>query len=155
LRVHGERSETVNYQRVVIGGLVAGVICFIGDGVVHGVLLQARWNEIAAALHLTVTDAQRQASMPWFLLYDVVKGLGALLVYALIRPRLGPGPRTAVVAGLVTWALCIPIPLAGLLPMHFFGRKFALLWSIYGAFPVVIGAVAGAALYKEEARSPA
>jgi len=144
----------VNYPRVVIGGLVAGVIGFIGDGVVHGVLLQARWMEIAANLHITVTGAERQASMPWYLLYDVVKGLAAIKLYAMIRPRFGPGPRTAVIAGLMTWALCIPIPLAGMLPMHFFGKKFALLWAVYGIFPVVIGAVAGAALYKEEA-SPA
>jgi hypothetical protein len=143
----------VNYQRIVMGGLVAGVICFIGDGVVHGVLLQATWVEIASTLHIVFTEADRQSSMPWYLLYDLVKGVSAVLVYALIRPRLGPGVRTAVIAGLVTWALCIPIPLAGLLPMHFFGRKFALLWSIYGAFPVVIGAVAGAALYREEARA--
>src|SRR5258707_9252135 len=111
----------MNYSRIVIGGLVAGVICFIGDGVVHGVLVQSRWMEIMSALHMTVTDADRQASMPWYFIYDVVKGVGALVVYALIRPRLGPGPRTAAIAGLVTWALCIPIPLAGMLPMHFFG----------------------------------
>jgi hypothetical protein len=139
----------MNYQRIVIGGLVAGVICFIGDGVVHGVLLQARWMEIANTLRITVTEAERRASMPWYVLYDLVKGLAAVLVYALMRPRLGPGPRTAVIAGLVTWALCIPIPLAGMLPMHFFGRKFALLWSVYGAFPIVIAMVVGAALYKE------
>lgn len=140
----------MNIQRIVIGGVVAGIICFMGDGVVHGVLLQSLWNEIAATLHLTNTEAQRQSSMIWFLLYDVVKGLAAVLVYALIRPRFGPGPRTALIAGLVTWALCIPVPLAGLLPMHFFGRKFALLWSIYGAFPVLFGTIAGAALYKEQ-----
>jgi hypothetical protein len=38
-----------------------------------------------------------------------------------------------------------------LLPEHFFGRMFALLWSLYGAVPVLLGAIAGAALYKEEA----
>ena len=139
----------MNLQRIVIGGLVAGIICFIGDGVVHGVLLQTRWMDINAALHLPNSEADRQASMYWFFIYDLVKGVAALVVYAMIRPRFGAGPRTAIIAGLLTWALCIPLPLGGMIPMHFFGKKFVLLWSIYGAFPVLLGAIAGAALYKE------
>jgi hypothetical protein len=140
----------MNIQRMLLGGLVAGIICFLGDGVVHGVLLQQRWNEIAATLHLDVSEEARRASFGYYVIYDLLKGVGAVLVYALIRPRFGPGPRTALIAGLVTWALCIPVPLYGMLPMHFFGRKFALLWSIYGAFPIIIGAIAGAALYRED-----
>lgn len=143
----------MNTQRILLGGVVAGLLCFIGDGVVHGVLLQSRWQDIAAALHLASSEEQRRASMPFFLAYDVVKGLAAVLVYALIRPRFGPGPRTALIAGLLTWALCIPVPLTALLPMRFFGGKFALLWSIYGAFPVLLGAIAGASFYRE--REPA
>ena len=56
-----------------------------------------------------------------------------------------------MIAGLTVWALVLPIPLAGLIPIHFFGRKFALLWSIYGLFPIVAGAIAGGAIYREEA----
>ena len=138
----------MNVQRIVLGGLLAGVICYVGDAVVHGVLLTQRWQEIAATLKLPQGGS---SGMVWFALYDLIKGGAAVLLYALIRPRLGPGPRTAAIAGLLVWALTIPVPLAGLIPIHFFGRKFALLWSIYGAFPVVIGAVAGCALYREEA----
>ena len=140
-------SRPMDIQRIIVGGVVAGIICFVGDGIVHGILLTSMWQQIAATLNLPKGDG----SMVWFSLYDLVKGVASVLVYALIRPRLGPGPRTAAIAGLITWGLCIPLPLAGLLPIHFFGRKFALLWSIYGLFPVVIGAVAGAALYREEA----
>ncbi len=137
-------SRPMNIQRIIIGGVVAGIICFVGDGIVHGILLTSMWQQIAATLNLPKGDG----SMVWFSLYDLVKGVASVLVYALIRPRLGPGPRTAAIAGLITWGLCI-----GLLPIHFFGRKFALLWSIYGLFPVVIGAVAGSALYREEAKA--
>ena len=141
----------MNIQRIVIGGVVAAIICFVGDGIVHGLLLRPMWQQIVATLNLPKGDG----SMVWFSLYDLVKGVASVVLYALIRPRLGPGPRTALIAGLLTWGLCIPLPLAGLLPIHFFGRKFALLWSIYGLLPVVIGAVAGAALYREEAAAGA
>jgi hypothetical protein len=138
----------MDIAKIIVGGIVAGIICFVGDGVVHGVLLQPIWLDIAGTLNLPPGDPA--ASFAYYALYDLAKGFGSVAMYAAIRPRFGPGPRTAIIAGLATWALCIPIPLFGLLPTHFFGRKFALLWSIYGAFPVVIGAVAGAALYKEE-----
>lgn len=143
----------MNFQRIVLGGIVAGLVCYLGDGVVHGLLLQPRWVQIAAALHLTNTGGQQ--SMLWFLAYDVAKGLGTVLVYAMIRPRFGAGPRTAIIAGLLVWALCIPLPLGGMIPLQFFGKKFALLWSIYGAFPVLLGAIAGAALYREQGSAEA
>jgi hypothetical protein len=137
----------MNYARIALGGVVAGVVCFIGDGIVHGVLLKSGWTAIAANLHLPQGGT---GGFEYFSLYDLAKGILSVLLYAMIRPRFGKGPRTAVIAGLLTWALALPVPLFGMLPIHFFGRKFALLWSIYGAFPIVIGAVAGCFFYREE-----
>ena len=70
-------------------------------------------------------------------------------LYAAIRPRFGPGPRTAVIAAIVTWALVIPIALLGLIPSAFFGRRLALVWSIDGLVVMVIAIVIGAWLYRE------
>src|SRR5215468_5653955 len=125
-------------SKIALGGVVAGIVCYLGDGVVHGVLLRPMWMEIAT-LHLP----QGMGGYVYFALYDLAKGVSVVLLYALIRPRLGAGPRAAVIAGLLVWALVLPIPLCGLIPIHFFGRKFALLWSIYGLFPIVIAAVVG------------
>src|ERR1051325_8770350 len=98
----------MNLQRILIGGLVAGIICWLGDGVVHGVLLTARWQEIAKTLNL---KGDSGGGMVWFILYDLCKGFASALLYALVRPRLGAGPRTAVIAGLFVWALVLPVPL--------------------------------------------
>jgi hypothetical protein len=139
----------MNYSKIALGGLVAGVLCFFGDGVVHGVLLKSGWEAIAATLHLPRGDS----GFGYFGLYDLAKGVASVLLYALIRPRLGKGPRTAFIAGVLIWALVLPIPLCGMIPIHFFGRKFALLWSIYGFFPIAIGAVVGSWFYREEPSS--
>lgn len=138
----------INVNRLLLGGLIAGIVCFFGDGVVHGVLLRQRWMDVMAALGRPMGDDR--AGFPYFAVYDLFKGVGAIWIYAAIRPRFGAGLRTAVLAGLATWFLVIPLPLWGLLPMHFFGRRFALLWSIYGSLPVVLAAIAGAWLYREE-----
>ena len=35
----------------------------------------------------------------------VVMGIGLIWLYAAIRPRYGPGPRTAAIAGFVMWLI--------------------------------------------------
>jgi hypothetical protein len=138
----------MNKARIALWGLVAGIVNFILDGVMHGVLLKQYWMEIAATLRLPSSTSQA-SQFAFYAGYDLAKGILGVLLYALIRPRLGPGPKTALIAGLIVWALVLPTPLGGLLPNGFFGRKFALLWSLYGLAPVVGGTVVGCALYKE------
>jgi len=79
----------------------------------------------------------------------LVLGIWAVWLYAAIRPRYGPGPKTAAYAGVALWFICaladaawasmVPIPI-GLL---------ATIVAVY--LPVIVVAtVAGAWLYKEE-----
>ena len=134
----------MNSQRIILGGIVAGIIYFIGDGVVHGALLHSRWVEVLGP------NADQSLHQPgYFGPYDLLKGLLAVWIYAAARPRLGPGPLTAAIAGLVAWFACIPVPLLGLLPMNFFNARFVVLWSLYALVPMVLGAIAGAWVYKE------
>ncbi len=140
--------KEINVGRVVLGGVVAGVIMFIGDGVIHGSLLVQEWGRAMAALGRARTDGS--GGFPYFATYDLLKGVGAIWIYAAIRPRFGPGVRTATLAGLVTWFLTVPVPLLGLIPMHYFGRRLPALWSVYAIVPMVIAAVVGAWLYREE-----
>jgi hypothetical protein len=144
----------MNVPRIVLGGVVAGILCFIGDGVVHGVLLKDRWAQVMANLGRTGVQEQ-PAHMVYYAVYDLAKALIGVWLYAAIRPRFGPGPRTAVIAAVVTWALVIPIALLGLIPSAFFGRRFALLWSIDGLVVMVIAIVIGVWLYREDAARPA
>jgi hypothetical protein len=138
----------MNVPKIIIGGVVAGILCFIGDGIVHGVLLQERWAQIMAALGRKTTE--EPSHMVYYAAYDLAKALLGVWLYAAIRPRFGPGPRTAVIAAVVTWALVIPIALLGLIPSAFFGRRFALLWSIEGLVVMLIAIVIGAWFYRED-----
>jgi hypothetical protein len=54
-----------------------------------------------------------------------------------------------VIAAVITWLLVIPIPLLGLIPMEWFGRRFALAWSLYALVPTVIAVLVGAWIYRE------
>jgi len=143
----------MNAPKIVLGGIVAGILCFIGDGVVHGILLKERWAQVMAMLgRQSVEDASH---MLVYAVYDLAKGLAGVWLYAAIRPRFGAGPRTGVIAAVVTWFLVIPVPLLGLLPTGWFGRRFAALWSIEGLVVMVIAIVAGAWFYREDGTSTA
>jgi hypothetical protein len=146
------RMTKINTGRVVLGGVVAGIIMFFGDGILHETLLGERWAQVMAGLGRS--KGHGSEGMPYFAAYDLLKGLAAVWTYAAIRPRFGAGARTALFAGAITWLLTIPVPLLGLIPMNFFGRRLPALWSIYGIIPMLIAAIVGAWLYREEG-SPA
>jgi hypothetical protein len=141
----------INLGRVIIGGIIAGIICFVGDGVVHGALLQPRWVATMAALGRSGGGDIGRQGFQFFLLYDLLKGLLAVWLYAAMRPRFGPGPGTALAAAVTVWLLVIPAPLIGLLPMKFFGPGLVLLWSLYGLVPILIATLAGGWIYREAA----
>jgi hypothetical protein len=139
---------SLNYVRILLGGLVAGVVSFLGDGVVHGLLLRDRWTAILSAFG---RNAQEALESPAYTgPYDILKGLAVVWLYAVMRAHFGPGPRTAIIAAIFVWFLCIPVPLFGLLPMKFFGSDFAALWTLFGIFPVLIGALVGCWIYREK-----
>jgi hypothetical protein len=138
----------MNIGKIILGGIVAGIIYFAGDGVVHGALLKPHWTQVLGAIG--VNPQQALESPAYFAPYDLLKGLLVVWLYASIRPRFGPGPKTAALAGLAVWFATIPVPMLGLLPMKFFGANFVVLWALYAIIPMVLGALVGGWIYREK-----
>jgi len=78
-----------------------------------------------------------------------LKGLIAIWLYSAIRPRFGAGPLTAIITGIAVWALVLPVPMIGLLPMRFLSLQFAATWSILALVPIVTGTLVGAWLHQD------
>lgn len=135
----------INWGRVVLCGLLTGVV--------YGALEIAKplafvGRDFLAALPRgaqhppTIGDLLR-ISLLWFLM-----GIWIMWLYAAIRPRYGPGPKTAAIAGLATWVSVILVDCVwawlGFVP------PATLVVPLAGAVPVfIIAAVAGAWRYKE------
>ena len=143
----------INVGRWVLGGLVAGVLAFIFDGIVHGVLLKESWQHVMTALGRQINEQDR-GGFGYYAVYDLVKGFAGVFLYISMRTLFGPGPKTAILAGLLLWALVIPLPLGGLIPAEFFGRRFAAAWSLYALIPTVIFTLVGAWLYQPPTAAP-
>jgi len=143
----------INYGRVILGGIVGGIIAGFIDWFLNGVLMGQLWEDAIKSLNRP--NAFSGAFLFCLFLTYSIGGILLVWVYAAIRPRFGAGVRTAVYAGLVAWAF------AGLLPNMMNAVTGLLsprlmLYSTLGMIvELVVGAIAGAALYKEAEPTPA
>jgi len=137
----------INWARVILGGIVAGVIIDISEGVLNGVVLMQDWADAMKALGKPEAGPMQIA---WFNVYGLVLGLTAIWLYAAIRPRYGAGPKTAVCAGLAMWFIAYALGSAAGMIMGIFPSNLMIIGMIWGLFEMVIATVAGAKLYKEE-----
>ena len=138
----------INASRVLWGGVVAALIFFVGDAIVNCTLLNAQWSDALKVVGMSSAD-EAFHHPSYFTIYDLLKGLIAIWLYSAIRPRFGSGPLTAIITGIAVWALVLPVPMIGLLPMRFLSPQFAATWSILALVPIVAGTLVGAWLYRE------
>lgn len=136
----------INWGRVVLGGLLAGVVLNAYDFVMNGMVLAAQWN---ASLQALGKGPMGSSMIVWFVLSDFLLGLWAIWLYAAIRPRYGAGPKTALWAGLAGWFVMGLVSTISMMPMGLFPASL-YHWNLIGSlvmFPVA--AIVGAALYQE------
>ena len=141
----------INLGRVILGGIVGGIVADILDFPVDGVWLAGRWSNSMKTLGMPTSMSTTQ--MVSYNLLGIVGGLVAIWIYAAIRPRFGAGVKTAVRAGLAVWVLSALLPNIGFMlvafPVSVFGRRLTLYTTLGALVEIVIGTIAGAALYKE------
>jgi len=138
--------KKINVGRVLLGGLIAGVVLNIGEFLLNGVVLAESMGEDFKRLGLAPPggDFIAKAVVATFILGVVITWL-----YAMIRTRFGPGVKTAVYAGLFAW-FCVYVYVGVLQTgLGFVSAKLALIGVVWGLVEYAAGAVAGAWLYKE------
>jgi len=140
--------QKMNWNRVILGGLLAGLVINICEFLVDGLLLGDQWTAVLKAFHRPPMGPVATAS---FVLWGFLVGIYALWLYATLRPRMGPGPRTAAFTGIAVWiigSLLTTIPAVGmhLFPYHLLGYDLVLT-----LVEIVAGTVIGAWLYQEPA----
>ena len=136
----------MNYARIVLGGLVAGLVLNVGEFVLNEFLLKEQMTEMFRRFNIPEPSGT-------FIAVAVILtfALGILMVwlYAMIRPRYGPGPKTAICAALVIWFIvCFYMNiLYGVL----FGMSTSLIaiGMVWCLIEYCLAALAGAWVYKE------
>src|SRR5471030_222294 len=92
----------INWTRVLLGGLLAGLVINIVEFITNGVVLAADWD---AAMKKAGTTTMGGGAMGALVIWGFLMGIGAIWLYAAARPRFGPGMKTAVLTGVAFWVL--------------------------------------------------
>ena len=136
----------INLGRVLIGGLVAGVIINISEFILNGVLLFDEMTAAMAAINKPPVDS---IMIMWFVLLGL--GIGFMLVwtYAAIRPRFGAGVKTAICASTLVWGLAYLYPNIFMIIINIFPRDMMVMATVWGLFELILAGIAGAWAYTE------
>lgn len=138
----------INAGRVILGGLVAGLVVDIGESILN---IPIMGSEFDAAMQALGVEPVGGPAIAVFFVLGFALGIAAVWLYAAIRPRFGPGPRTAAIAGLAVWFFASAYPGIGMMVMNIFPAKLfgvSLVWTLV-EFP--LATLAGAWVYREAA----
>ena len=92
----------INLARVLLGGLLAGLVLNVGEYILNELILAEQWAAYMAEAGMEEFTGGQIAT---FVIVTFVFGIVMVWIYAAIRPRFGPGPKTAVIAGLTMWSV--------------------------------------------------
>ncbi len=130
----------MNTRRIILGGLLAGVVISIGMGILDVTVIGTSRPISASATPLGVV-----------LLRSALLGIFCVLLYALMRPRLGAGARTAIGAGIFAFLFGVLFPPFGLTMSGALAPRTLLAAIVWGAVLLPLAAMAGASVYREDA----
>jgi hypothetical protein len=137
---------SINMAGVIKGGLVAGFIINISQTILNVPVLGPQMEARLASLNLPPVAG---GTIGIFVAMCFVLGILMVWLYAAVRPRLGPGPKTAVCIGLLVWTFIHLWGGLGMALMGFTPWNIAMIAMVWGIAESVLAAVAGAYFYRE------
>jgi hypothetical protein len=138
----------INTSKVIVGGLLAGLVFNIGDFVINTIILAEDFRAGMAMLGLDPAVMESGSTIACWVIIDFLFGLLVVWNYAAIRPRFGPGPMIAILAALPAWAGA-SLVVFGFASMGIFAMPVAWKGAILSGINTAIGSMAGAWVYSE------
>ena len=129
----------INFARLIIGGLIATVILFISDGLLHEHVFRSYWEYVYQGLGVRPPEMSHGVAVLYFLAFELGRGFLAIFIYALMRPFHGAGPKTAVLAAITSWLAFSVAGPAQFIPLGFYSKH---LWLFVAAAQLVTSVVA-------------
>ncbi|MDQ5858379.1 MAG: hypothetical protein M3542_08920 [Acidobacteriota bacterium] len=139
----------VNWSRVFLGGLVAGIVINLGEFLFHTVVFKTQVEEAMRAMGKDPAAMNAGTAMTVWVIWCFLLGIGAVWTYAAIRPRYGAGAKTATIAGVAVWFLACFLSSLAMMNMGLMAQSFLVTALIWGLVEYVLATIAGAYFYKE------
>ena len=139
----------INRNRVILGGLLAGVIIDASEALINGVVLKQDWADVMTKLGQSPTLSATMLAT--FNIMGFITGILMVWLYAAIRSRYGAGPKTALMVALTIWVIGYALPAVGQVGLGLIPAQMTVTATGLGLIEVILAALAGASVYKEEA----
>lgn len=137
----------INTGRVVLGGIVAGILVNISETVLNTVVLKKPWEEAMRALGKPMV--MTSSALTIWVLWGFAYGILCVWLYAAIRPRFGPGAGTAAMAGFVAWLLAGLLPSVGMGNMGIAPAGLLTTSAIWTLVESIVVTIVGGWIYRE------
>ena len=137
----------INWPRVILGGVIAGLIINLFEFILNGVILAEDMNAAIRALGRHLGGPELLMFTTWAFLV----GIFAVWLYAAIRPRYGAGPKAALCAAVAVWFLGYLLADVTPLALKLFPARLMAIGLVVGLVEVIVGTLVGAWLYRETA----
>jgi hypothetical protein len=139
----------INTGRVILAGLVAGLVINVVDYVVNVPILGKQWADATLALGVKLEQVNLQSALGWIAM-DFIAGLFTAWLYAAIRPRFGAGAGTGLRAGAATWFI-IHVALGSLVWQGLYPLSLAAVSTAGALVAMLAGGWVAGKLYSEPA----
>jgi len=138
--------KKINLGRVLLGGLIAGVVLNVGEFLLNEVVLgdDMRANFARLGLSPPGGDFIAKAVVATFVL-----GVVITFLYAAIRAQFGHGVKTAIYAGVIAWFFVNVYTGVIFGSLGLFSMKPLMIGGVWGLVEYSLGAIVGAWIYKE------
>jgi hypothetical protein len=137
-------ASRINWPRVVVCGVISGIVWTVLTSLMTAYLSK----DFVAAVPGGRLLKPPGGLVAFLFVVNLVMGIWAMWLYAAIRPRYGPGPKTALITGCSWWAIssCIDATWGSL---GFVAPSAVLPASAESLPALIIAALAGARFYRE------
>ena len=136
----------VNVARWLAGGVVAGIVMWVIEGVSSMLYME----EMEKAMEsLGVSMEMTAGTWVMTVLMSLLTGLVLVFLYAAARPRFGAGPKTAVIVAVALFFGGMLIALMGYGMMGFYPTRLLVIWGCIGFVELILVSLAGAWVYRE------
>ncbi|MEX2177533.1 MAG: hypothetical protein WD801_02405 [Gemmatimonadaceae bacterium] len=140
----------MNTPKIALGGFVAGVVMNVSGFLVQGMLLGKRMEEEMVAVAPSLQGrGMDPGTTTGRVVTQFVVGLLLVWLYAAMRPRFGPGMKTAAYAALVVW-LCGFLFYLDWLYMGMMSAGLYAIVSVAMLVTLLLAAAIGGKLYSED-----
>ena len=139
----------INTKKVLIGGIVAGVVMNVIDFGTYAII-GARMKAESDAFKPGLADQMMKGpAVITNIVMSLILGIALVWTYAAIRPRFGPGLKTATYAAVLFWILA-GVFYSGYMHMGMMSQGLWWSFAFFGLVSFFLAAWAGAKLYSED-----